>query len=91
MQQYLLHEIQNVYRAQRVTIDDKHLEIIISRMLSKVMLEDVGDTNLLTGIVLDKLTFQQINEETSVCVKVVDSGDTDFQPATWYPWRPLKK
>ena len=85
VQQYLLHEIQNVYRAQRVTIDDKHLEIIISRMLSKVMVEDVGDTNLLPGIVLDKLTFQQINEETSVCVKVVDSGDTDFQPGDLVP------
>ncbi|QDT24105.1 DNA-directed RNA polymerase subunit beta' [Gimesia chilikensis] len=85
VQQYLLHEIQNVYRAQRVTIDDKHLEIIISRMLSKVLVEDVGDTNLLPGIVLDKLAFQKINEETSACVKVVDSGDTDFQPGDLVP------
>ena len=47
VQQYLVHEIQNVYRAQRVEIDDKHIEIVVSQMLRKVKVEDVGDTTLL--------------------------------------------
>ena len=44
MQQYLLREVQNVYRSQRVEIDDKHIEIIVAQMLRKVKVEDVGDT-----------------------------------------------
>ena len=47
VQKYLVREIQNVYRSQRVDIDDKHIEIIVSQMLRKVKVESVGDTNLL--------------------------------------------
>ncbi len=50
VQQYLLHEIQQVYRSQRVEINDKHVEIIIARMLRKVRVETAGDTNLLPGL-----------------------------------------
>ena len=49
VQQYLLHEIQSVYRSQRVEINDKHIEIIIARMLRKVQIENPGDTSLLPG------------------------------------------
>ena len=49
VQQYLLHEIQSVYRSQRVEINDKHLEIIVARMLRKVKIEEAGDTSLLPG------------------------------------------
>ena len=45
LQQYLLREIQNVYRSQSVTIDDKHVEIIVGQMLRKVQVEDAGDTD----------------------------------------------
>jgi DNA-directed RNA polymerase subunit beta' len=51
----------------------------------------VGDTNLLPGIVLDKLIFQKINEETIACVKVVDAGDTDFQPGDLVPMATIEE
>ena len=50
VQQYLVHEIQNVYRSQRVDINDKHIEIIVAQMLRKVRIETVGDTDLLPGM-----------------------------------------
>ena len=58
VQRYLLREIQNVYRSQRVEIDDKHLEIIVAQMLRKVRVESVGDTGLLPGSVIDKFEFR---------------------------------
>ncbi|HAA62313.1 MAG TPA: DNA-directed RNA polymerase subunit beta' [Planctomycetaceae bacterium] len=79
VQQYLMHEIQNVYRSQRVDIDDKHIEIVIGQMLRKVRVEDAGDTNLLEGVVIDKIEFQETNEQVRDCVKVADPGDTDFK------------
>ena len=77
--QYLLHEIQNVYRAQRVDIDDKHIEIVVAQMLRKIRVDDVGDTDLLPGIVIDKFDFRRINTQLQDCVKVTDPGDTEFQ------------
>jgi DNA-directed RNA polymerase subunit beta' len=79
VQQYLLHEVQQVYRSQRVDINDKHIEIIISRMLRKVRIDDPGDTNLLPGIEMDKFEFRAVNERLRQCVKIVDPGSTDFQ------------
>ncbi|MGE0377002.1 MAG: DNA-directed RNA polymerase subunit beta', partial [Planctomycetaceae bacterium] len=77
--QYLLHEIQNVYRAQRVDIDDKHIEIVVAQMLRKIRVDDVGDTTLLPGLVIDKFEFRRINQDLMNCVKVTDSGETEFQ------------
>ncbi len=79
VQQYLLHEIQNVYRAQRVDIDDKHIEIVVAQMLRKVRVEDVGDTDLLPGIVIDKFEFRRINQKLMDCVRVTEPGDSEFQ------------
>ena len=78
VQQYLLHEIQNVYRSQRVEIDDKHCEIVIAQMLRKIRIEDVGDTDVLPGLVIDKFEFRMMNEAFMQCVKVTDPGDTEF-------------
>ncbi len=50
LQNYLLREVQNVYRSQNVTIDDKHIEIIISQMLRKVRVDDPGDSDFLPGM-----------------------------------------
>ena len=61
--QYLLQEVQNVYRSQNVTIDDKHIEIIISQMLRKVKVVDAGDTDLLPGAVIDKFRLYAINAQ----------------------------
>jgi DNA-directed RNA polymerase subunit beta' len=63
LQQYLLGEVQGVYRSQNETIDDKHVAIIIGQMLRKVKVSsDVGDTNLLPGSVVDKFKFRAENE-----------------------------
>ena len=79
VQRYLLREIQNVYRSQRVEIDDKHLEIIIAQMLRKVRVESVGDTGLLPGSVIDKFEFRRVNQELMSCVKVKDPGDSEYR------------
>ena len=78
VQHYLVREIQNVYRSQRVTIDDKHIEIIVSQMLRKVLVESIGDTDLLPGSLLDKFDFRQANERLNDCVKIKEKGDTEF-------------
>jgi len=85
VQQYLLHEIQNVYRSQRVEVDDKHIEIVVSQMLRKVRVTDVGDTHLLPGIVLDKFEFRKLNQNLANSVKVTTPGDTEFQPGDIVP------
>jgi DNA-directed RNA polymerase subunit beta' len=79
VQQYLLHEIQSVYRSQRVEINDKHVEIIIARMLRKVRIENPGDTNVLPGIDMDRFEFRQVNQELYLCQKIAEKGDSDFE------------
>jgi DNA-directed RNA polymerase subunit beta' len=79
VQRYLLREIQNVYRSQRVEIDDKHLEIIIAQMLRKVRVDSLGDTGLLPGSVIDKFEFRRVNNELTACVKIKDPGDTEYR------------
>ncbi|HOR29338.1 MAG TPA: DNA-directed RNA polymerase subunit beta', partial [Candidatus Sumerlaeota bacterium] len=64
VQEFLLGEVQEVYRLQGVTINDKHIESIVRQMLRKVVVEDVGDTRLLYGQMLDKFEFQEENERT---------------------------
>uniref|UniRef100_A0A7C4LL22 DNA-directed RNA polymerase subunit beta' n=1 Tax=Schlesneria paludicola TaxID=360056 RepID=A0A7C4LL22_9PLAN len=85
VQQYLLHEIQSVYRAQRVAIDDKHIELVISQMLRKVRVDDVGDTNLLPGVLIDKFEFRRINEQLRNCVRITDPGDSEFHEGDVVP------
>ena len=62
VQEYLIEEIQKVYRLQGVTISDKHLEIIISRMLLKVRITDPGDTDFFWGDQVDRYAFMDANE-----------------------------
>jgi DNA-directed RNA polymerase subunit beta' len=78
VQQYLLHEIQQVYQSQKVEINDKHCEIIIARMLRKVKVETAGDTSLLPGSVMDRFHFRKANEELTSCLKIASPGDSDF-------------
>mgnify|MGYP003336065108 CR=1 FL=1 len=82
VQQYLLHEIQQVYRSQRVEINDKHVEIIIARMLRKVKITTPGDTNLLAGLVMDRFEFKRHNDQIAKSMKVTDPGDTQFALGT---------
>jgi DNA-directed RNA polymerase subunit beta' len=85
VQQYLVREIQNVYRSQRVEIDDKHIEIIVSQMLRKVRIESVGDTGLLPGSVMDKFEFRAVNQSLQGAVKITEKGDSDFVAGTIVP------
>ncbi len=85
VQQYLVREIQNVYRSQRVDIDDKHIEIIVSQMLRKVRIESVGDTGLLPGSVMDKFEFRKVNQNLAGCTKITEKGDTEFEPGAIVP------
>jgi len=76
LQRYLVNEVQEVYRLQGVTINDKHIEIIVRQMLRRVRIEDVGDTDFVVGELVDKFLFQEENE------KVVAQGK---RPATAKP------
>jgi DNA-directed RNA polymerase subunit beta' len=64
-QLYLLSEIQSVYRSQGVNISDKHIEVIIRQMINKVRVARSGDTELLPGELVNRLAFQDINEEVT--------------------------
>jgi DNA-directed RNA polymerase subunit beta' len=85
VQDYLVREVQSVYRMQRVEIDDKHIEIIVAQMLRKVKVETTGDTGLLPGAVMDKFAFREVNDRlTGECVKVGDVGDSNLIPGRVY-------
>jgi DNA-directed RNA polymerase subunit beta' len=62
LQEYLVNEVQEVYRLQGVKINDKHIEVIVRQMLKKVKIDDAGDTNLLVGSHVDKIEFQEENK-----------------------------
>ncbi len=64
VQEYLLNEVQEVYRLQGVRISDKHIGVIVRQMLQKVRVTDPGDTDFLEGETVDKLTFREENDRT---------------------------
>jgi DNA-directed RNA polymerase subunit beta' len=76
LQVYLVNEVQNVYQSQSVDISDKHIEIIVKQMTSKVKVEDGGDTTLLPGELIDLLQLNNINEAMEL---------TKGMPSTYYP------
>ena len=63
VQNYILKEVQRVYRLQGVDIDDKHIEVIVRQMLSNIKIEEAGDTDFLPGSYVDRLIFEDVNEE----------------------------
>ncbi len=65
LQEYLLNEIQEVYRLQGVEINDKHIEIIVRQMLRKVRITDPGDTEFLWGEQIERHAFQQVNQKAA--------------------------
>jgi DNA-directed RNA polymerase subunit beta' len=77
--QYLLTEVQNVYRSQGVKINDKHIEVILNQMLRKVKVEDPGDTKFLPGEAVDKFRFRQGNDGITTSVKIAEPGGTNFK------------
>ena len=63
VQDYMIREVQRVYRLQGVEINDKHIEVIVRQMLKKIRIEDNGDTELLPGTMVDFLEYEDINEK----------------------------
>lgn len=78
VQEYLVNEIQEVYRLQGVRINDKHIEVIVRQMLQKVKVEDPGDTEYLEGDQIDRLRFLARNTEIRKLVIITDSGDSKW-------------
>ena len=76
VQGYMVEEIQKVYRAQGVGIDDKHIEVIVSQMMRKVQVEKAGDSLLLPNSLIDRHQFRKIREELM---------ETDKEPPTARP------
>jgi len=74
VQDYLIQEVQRVYRTQGVDINDKHIEVIVRQMMRKVRVEEQGDTGLITGSVVSKADFQAANERIATLNKS-DGGE----------------
>src|SRR6185437_2730611 len=62
-EQYLVHEVQEVYKSQGVDINDKHIELIVRQMLKRVRVEQKGDTDLLPGQFIDRQELQRLNAD----------------------------
>ncbi|MEN0020632.1 MAG: DNA-directed RNA polymerase subunit beta', partial [Planctomycetota bacterium] len=88
---YMLDEVQNVYRAQGVQINDKHIELIVSQMLRKVRVENPGDTDLLPHEVMDRFRFRQTNNKVAQLVRISDPGGTDLREGELYPKDDVKE
>ena len=63
VQDYMIREVQRVYRLQGVDIADKHIEVIVRQMLKKIRIEENGDSNFLPGTLVDVLEYEDMNEE----------------------------
>ena len=79
VQDYLVQSVQAVYRQQGVEINDKHIEVIIRQMMRKVRVEEPGDTNLLSGSVVDNFEFEDANAAVQARI---DAGETELRLAT---------
>ena len=77
VQEYIVNEVQDVYRLQGVKINDKHFEIIVRQMMRKVQINDPGDTTFLEQQMVDKLDFAEENDRIWGKKVVVDAGDSD--------------
>ena len=78
VQEYLVNEIQEVYRLQGVTINDKHIECIVRQMMQKVRVLDAGDTNLLEDNDVDRFVLEEMNDGLYDRFVVTDPGDSDL-------------
>jgi DNA-directed RNA polymerase subunit beta' len=91
VQEYLVNEIQEVYRLQGVKINDKHIEAIVSQMMQKVEIIDPGDTNFLPGEYVDKFQFREENDLILDKKVVMEGGDSPtFKPGQIITARDLR-
>ena len=77
VQEYIVNEVQDVYRLQGVKINDKHFEIIVRQMMRKVQINDPGDTTFLEQEIVDKLDFADENDRIWGKKIVIDAGDSE--------------
>ena len=77
VQEYIVNEVQGVYRLQGVKINEKHFEIIVRQMMRKVQINEPGDTNFLEQELVDKLDFREENDRIWGKKVVVDAGDSE--------------
>ncbi len=82
VQDYLIEEVQRVYRMQGVDINDKHIEVIVRQMMKKVKVEDPGDTKLLPSSLVEKTEFEVENQ---IVRERIAAGETDLREATCSP------
>ena len=75
VQDYMIQEVQRVYRLQGVEINDKHIEVIVRQMLKKIRIEDSGDSQFLPGIMVDILDYEDANEELDKEGKTPATGE----------------
>ena len=78
VQEYLVNEIQEVYRLQGVKINDKHIETIVRQMMQKVVIIDAGDTSFLTNQLVDRFGFMSENDDILDKKVVMDAGDSSM-------------
>jgi DNA-directed RNA polymerase subunit beta' len=77
VQEYIVNEVQEVYRLQGVKINDKHFEVIVRQMMRKVEIDDPGDTKFLEGELVDKIDFQEENDWIFGQKVVEEAGDSE--------------
>ena len=77
--EYMLGEVQNVYRAQGVPISDTHIEVILRQMMSKIRIQNPGDTTLLPNEVVDRWVFCSSNDDMDSKLRVIEPGDTGYR------------
>ena len=77
VQEYIVNEVQDVYRMQGVKINDKHFEVIVRQMMRKVRILDAGDTNFLEEQIVDKREFMDENDRIWGMKYVIDAGDSE--------------
>ncbi|MBP3534324.1 MAG: DNA-directed RNA polymerase subunit beta', partial [Alistipes sp.] len=76
VQEYIVNEVQEVYRMQGVKINDKHFEVIVRQMMNKVQIEDPGDSRFFEDQIVDKWEFMDVNDELYDKVVVTSAGDS---------------
>ena len=79
VREYLVNEIQEVYRLQGVKIDDKHIEVIVRQMMQKVSIDEVGDSHFLPQDRVNRAEFFETNEKLQAMVAITDSGDSELE------------
>jgi DNA-directed RNA polymerase subunit beta' len=91
VQEYLVNEVQDVYRLQGVKINDKHFEVIVRQMMRKVVVEEPGDTQFLEKQIVGKWEFREENDNVFDKKVVTDAGDsTNFYPGQMISYRRLR-